>query len=595
MTKEKTKEEKSVVGRTFHHFWQEIKRGKVLYAIGFVTQVAEQAVGYLITLRIADIINRITAGDIPTDRLFDEFAPLIAVVAGMLLLNRLVLNRINMWAVWKAEVRSIVSLSKMCFNVISNQTMHFHNNKFGGSLVSQVGKFVHAFERLMDDLNWNIIPTIMSITMIAIILGPLMPEYVIILFGLSIVFGVFAYWSFRSVRKLNEQEATAQNVVSGQLADSLTNIMTVKSYAGEDSEQKLYTDKNIDYQEKSMALMRAINVRSIVFGTITTVMWIVLVSFLVGEIGMGAIAIGTIVMSVSFTGDMIGKMWQFNNILQNFYRVVGDSHDMTKILDEENVVVDLPVAKPLKITEGAVDFNEISFKHIDGSEAVFEGLDLHIEPGQRIGLVGRSGSGKTTLTKLLLRFADAQQGTITIDGQNISEVTQQSLRNNIAYVPQETTLFHRAISENISYGRPNAKKAEVVKAAQLANAWEFIKDLPDGMDTLTGERGVKLSGGQRQRVAIARAILKDAPILVLDEATASLDTESEKLIQEALSRLMRGRTSIVVAHRLSTVAEMDRIIVLDNGKIIEDDTHENLVKKGGVYAKLWNKQTGTMK
>jgi ATP-binding cassette subfamily B protein len=266
---------------------------------------------------------------------------------------------------------------------------------------------------------------------------------------------------------------------------------------------------------------------------------------------------------------------------------------MTKILDLPNDVTDEPDATKLQVSQGAIRFDNVTFTHSDGQDAVFSQLDLEIEPGQRVGLVGRSGSGKTTLAKLLLRFADVETGTITIDGQDIKLVTQESLRRNIAYVPQETTLFHRTIAENIAYGKPNATKDEIIHAAKQANAWDFIKDLPKGLDTLTGERGVKLSGGQRQRVAIARAILKDAPILVLDEATASLDTESEKLIQEALSRLMKNRTAIIIAHRLSTVAELDRIILLDEGYIIEDDTHANLISGGGIYAKLWNRQTGT--
>jgi ATP-binding cassette subfamily B protein len=310
-----------------------------------------------------------------------------------------------------------------------------------------------------------------------------------------------------------------------------------------------------------------------------------------GQIWFG-VTLGTLVMIITYTQQITSQLWDINNIFRHVNRAFGDAYDMTLILDESSHVVDDENAQKLSIDGGAVRFDNISFTHADGSEKVFSNLSLQIAPGQRIGLVGRSGSGKTTLTKLLLRFADVQAGSITIDGQNISEVKQKSLRDNIAYVPQETTLFHRSIAENISYGRPSASKAEIVKAAKLANAWEFIKNLPDGMDTLTGERGVKLSGGQRQRVAIARAILKDAPILVLDEATASLDTESEKLIQQALSRLMKNRTSIVIAHRLSTVAELDRIIVLDHGKIIEDGKHANLIASGGAYAKLWNRQTG---
>ena len=244
--------------------------------------------------------------------------------------------------------------------------------------------------------------------------------------------------------------------------------------------------------------------------------------------------------------------------------------------------------------EGAIDFEHLSFAYRDAAsgENVFDDLTLHVAAGQRVGLVGKSGSGKTTLTKLLLRLDDVQGGRVLVDGQDVSRCTQQSLRRQVAYVPQEALLFHRSIRENIAYGRPDATDEQIREAARLANATEFIDRLPRGFDTMVGERGVKLSGGQRQRVAIARAILTDAPILVLDEATSALDSESEALVQEALENLMRGRTSIVVAHRLSTVAALDRIVVLADGEIVEDGTHAQLVEAGGEYASLWSRQTG---
>jgi ATP-binding cassette subfamily B protein len=281
-------------------------------------------------------------------------------------------------------------------------------------------------------------------------------------------------------------------------------------------------------------------------------------------------------------------------MFQQINRGFGDAHDMTLVLDEPTLVADVSGAAELVVTQGDIDCDNLTFWYADANEEskVFRDFSLRIPAGQRLGLVGRSGSGKTTLTTLLLRLSNLQAGSIRIDGQDISQVTQVSLRQQIAYVPQEPLLFHRTVSENIAYGCPGASEAAIREAAVKANALEFIEQLPQGFETITGERGVKLSGGQRQRVAIARAILANRPILVLDEATSALDSESERLIQEALRNLMEGRTSIVVAHRLSTIASLDRIIVLSEGSIVEDGTHAELVKAGGEYAYLWSRQTG---
>lgn len=267
---------------------------------------------------------------------------------------------------------------------------------------------------------------------------------------------------------------------------------------------------------------------------------------------------------------------------------------MTEILLEKTEITDAPRAKKLRVTKGAIDLADVTFAYHDSSapETVFEKLSLHIPAGQKLGLVGPSGGGKSTLTRLLLRFDDIDNGTIKIDKQSISDITQASLRRAISYVPQEPLLFHRSVLENIAYGKPGATQAQVEHAAKLAFADEFIDRLPDGYNTIVGERGVKLSGGQRQRIAIARAILKDAPILILDEATSALDSESEAYIQRALEQLMKNRTALVIAHRLSTIQKMDRIIVLENGAITEDGTHDQLLKSKHTYAKLWTHQSG---
>ena len=303
--------------------------------------------------------------------------------------------------------------------------------------------------------------------------------------------------------------------------------------------------------------------------------------------------VGVLVLAIAYTQAITGRLWQFGRVIRNINKALGDAADMTEILQLETEIKDPMQPKDLKITNGSIKFDQVKFGYDDAKNgAILSNFSLDIPGGQRVGLVGHSGGGKTTITKLILRLLDIQGGSLSIDGIDIRDVAQTDLRSHIAYVPQEPLLFHRSIAENIAYGKPDSKKSEIERAAKLAHAHEFIKNLPSGYDTLVGERGVKLSGGQRQRVAIARAMLKNAPILVLDEATSALDSESEKLIQDALWKLMEGRTAIVIAHRLSTIQRMDRIVVLEDGEIVEQGSHKELLEKDGVYARLWAHQSG---
>jgi ATP-binding cassette subfamily B protein len=305
------------------------------------------------------------------------------------------------------------------------------------------------------------------------------------------------------------------------------------------------------------------------------------------------LAIG--IFSFSYMITMTNRLFDIGTMIRNIEESFVSAASMTEILLQETEIVDSPHAKKLQVKKGKITLDDVRFAYHDESSngAVFDKLALTIPAGQKIGLVGPSGGGKSTLTRLLLRFDDVDSGAISIDDQNVRDVTQASLRHAVSYVPQEPLLFHRSVLENIAYGKPDATLEQVREAARLAFADEFISKLPKGYETIVGERGVKLSGGQRQRVAIARAILKDAPILILDEATSALDSESEVYIQKALEQLMQGRTTLVIAHRLSTIQKMDRIIVLDDGAIVEDGTHRDLLKTdGGLYAKLWTHQSG---
>lgn len=501
--------------------------------------------------------------------------------------------RLVLYLVWTFETAMQRDLYTQCFSKLTNQTLFFHSNKFGGSLVSQTNKLVGAVESFWDTIIWSVLPLVISLVGSIIVLSTLLWQYALFLLIFSIVFSIVVYYGSKPMAKLTKKEAKSSNKLNGQLADVISNVLAVKSSGAEATEQKFFTKTVNSWRNSSLDVMRGFLKVSTVYSSINMVIKIGATTFAVYAAQNNLVSVASVYLIITYTGSVAHELWNMNGIMRNYNRIIGNANDMVEVLQTPTTLIDKSSSK-LEVASGKISMDKITFTHDEGQgDTLFHDFSLDIKPGEKIGLVGASGSGKTTLTKLLLRFADIDSGKITIDGQDISEVTQASLRAKIAYVPQEPLLFHRSVRENIAYGRPDATDTEIEEAAKKAGAYDFIVGLKDGFDTMVGERGIKLSGGQRQRVAIARAILKDAPILVLDEATSALDSESEALIQKSLETLMENRTSIVIAHRLSTIAKLDRIIVLKNGKIVEDGSHDELInKKRGVYAKLWARQSG---
>lgn len=584
----------STTRRTLHYYWQATKRhlglfiGLICADIGF-SALLSYGNPFVMSL----IVDRVSTEAVAADQVFVVFGPYIAA---LILINVCgqACSKLQDFFLFKLEIAVSYDLATQSFDALCNQSMSFHSNRFGGTLVSQTTKFMNGYNQLIETVNFPFMPVLISIVCTCGLLAPRVPVYVAILLALLAIYAMVSYLMYKRILGLNEKAAGAQNQLSGELSDSVANILAVKTYGREDYERGLFDAANREVVKRDTKRMMSSLARGIITACITIVIMSIVTVFIAGGNAWFGITPGTLVMMFTYTYTITNQFNFINNGLQRFNRAFGDASGMTEVLDEPRLVADKPGAPPLVVREGAIDFEDIGFAYEDGGvlTQVFDGFDLHIPAGQRVGLVGMSGAGKTTLTKLLLRLSDIQEGRILVDGQDVSACTQQSLRRQVAYVPQEALLFHRSIAENIAYGRPDATMDEIREAARRANALEFIEKLPQGFDTVTGERGVKLSGGQRQRIAIARALLADCPILVLDEATSALDSESEHLVQDALATLMRGRTCIVVAHRLSTVASLDRIVVLADGRVAEDGPHEELIAAGGEYAHLWSRQTG---
>jgi ATP-binding cassette subfamily B protein len=490
------------------------------------------------------------------------------------------------------QPRVMSDLLNTCYKYLQNHSYSYFNNNFVGSLVTRVKRYQRAFENVTDQIFFDFGRTIIITIGILAVLFYRYWLLGLILLVWSIVYVVLIYLFTQYKIKYDLERAAIDTKTTGYLADTISNNINVKLFTSYDTEYngfKKLTDKLFRLQKFTWDLNQLVEG---VQGVLALILEFCVMYVAVRYWQKGLITVGDFALLQAYVFTMFEQLWGIGRQMRGLYENIADANEMTEVLMTPHGVVDVDNAKKLKLTNGGIVFDQVNFYYRE-NKYIFKKFDLTIKPGERVALIGPSGGGKSTIVKLLLRFMDIQNGKILVDGQDISQVTQDSLRKSMSLVPQDPILFHRSLFENIRYAKPSATKEEVIKAAKLAHCHEFITTFPEKYDTLVGERGVKLSGGERQRVAIARAILKNAPILILDEATSSLDSESESFIQDALKVLMKDKTTIVIAHRLSTIMQMDRIIVLENGKVTEQGRHDELVKaKQGTYQKLWEIQAG---
>ncbi len=504
------------------------------------------------------------------------------------------------WTGWRAcvkalqyyESRTMKDLTDYCFKYLQNHSHRFFTDNFSGSLVKRVNRFAAAFEVIADQATFDMGQTALRVVCI-----------VGILFWRNTTIGwVFLTWTaifvtfniFFAMWKMPFDLARAEmdTKVTARLSDTITNATNLKLFAGIDREVDQFKDITDTHQRaryKSWDLSwYSEGIQGLSIRALEIIVLVVAVRYWL----KGMLTIGDFILLRSYLSNLTENVRQVGQNIRRIYESIADANEMTEILLTSHEVVDDEHAAILTVPKGSVEFRDVQFSYVGSAHLTLQDFTLKIGNGERVGIVGPSGGGKSTILKLLVRLHDVDAGGILIDNQDIARVTQSSLHQNIAYVPQDPILFHRTLMENIRYARADASNDEIIKAAKFAHCHEFITDFPAGYMTLVGERGVKLSGGERQRVAIARAILMNAPILVLDEATSSLDSESETYIQDSLSKLFVGRTVIAVAHRLSTIRKMDRIVVVKDGTIVEEGNHDLLLKiENGLYRRLWDLQS----
>jgi len=508
----------------------------------------------------------------------------------------------GIWISWRVLEIGIVPvdaggvrlLEKRCFAVLKQQKFNFFENNFSGSLIKQASRFSRAYEVIMDWFIFQFVQNILGISIAFILFYQHYPEFAFYFLAWVLV---FITWSVGfSIWKLKYDKAVAEydSKLGGAYSDAISNIFIVKSFALEQQEQNNVDGKADDVYARKKIAWILMFISFSIQGIMTMGIELVLVYLMIGKWQLGQFNVGEFVLFQSILLILVQRLWEFGRNFRNFFTALADASEMAAVFESQDIEADNRNAQALEISKGEIRFDNINFAY-SGSETtnscLFENFSLTIKAGEKVALVGQSGSGKTSLTKLLFRFFEPQKGKLYFDGQNAKDFTLESLRNQISLVPQQPELFHRSVRDNIVLSADVSDK-QIRDATKKSKSLAFIEKLPEQFETMVGERGVKLSGGEKQRIALARAFLEDAPIVVLDEATSALDSITEKQIQTAIFDLIENKTAIVIAHRLSTILRMDRIIVLENGKIIEEGTHQELLDLEGNYSKMWKHQSG---
>ncbi|MDO9399764.1 MAG: ABC transporter ATP-binding protein [bacterium] len=576
--------------QTLKIYWQHILKYKLSGILLLICIIGYSIIGAIVPLYLKDFFNALAIND-AKNIVIKSLISILIIIACLKFLNWL-LYRVSDFLNTHFESSIIADLANYCFAYLHKHSFVFFENNFVGSLVKRVNYFFKAFEKIVDQIVYLFIPLTIQIIIIIFVL---FKENILLGLGVIVWLIIFLIINLLFIKfkfKYDIERNKAETEATGLLADTITNYGNVKFFTGYPREVKRFTEATRKVQKIRKFTWNLHNI----FDTIQSFLMVIL------EIGIlylaiylwqkNILTIGSFVLIQTYLIMLFMQLWNFGNAVRSIFEALSDAEEMTEILNTPHKIKDIENAKELKISTGKIEFKKVSFNY-HKTKAVLKDFSLIINPQEKIALIGPSGAGKTTVIKLLLRMYDITKGKILIDNQDISQITQESLWKNISLVPQDPILFHRTLMENIRYGKSDASDEEVIEAAKLAHCNEFISKAVDGYNTYVGERGIKLSGGERQRVAIARAILRNAPILIFDEATSSLDSESEYLIQDALDKLMKNKVVITVAHRLSTIKKMDRIIVIDDGKITEEDTHSELIKKEkGIYKKLWELQAG---